>query len=375
MIKGRALFVIMAALAALLIFSPPSEAKKKKQAKPKAPPKMYIFDVGLGISYDDNILRYSESDLGIFETDTLPSKFSLKSKRDWIIAPQIKATLQRALIGDRMTSFSVGYDYYGYVTNDLRRYSRYTVEARQYFSSKGYGQISFGYIPKYYYRNLFVGTDPNHLNVYLPANFSKGALTVEVGYDITKNIKAAVGYDYQNKSYDEIFNYRDLNLNGVGANISWRAINPLRIWTIFDYESARAKGANMADTILDYSYNAWDITLGARLYASFLPKFKPEIYGSFQFRQINYTTGRMPDFRGRHLFTFGRFDYNYLARLGTSWRMPYQIRLEAEYAFYMKQAHLPNYINVPIVTQPSSQLEKQLNYKANVISFRISRQF
>jgi hypothetical protein len=381
MIKGRISLGLLLAivLSGLLAFSSPVSAKKKTRSKARAHPKYFVLDVSLGVTYDDNIIRYSDPDLDIFASDTLSSKFAIESKQDWIIMPRIRPRLQGALIGNRPAWLILGYDYYGYAKNDVRRYSRFSVEARQYFSSKGYAQLSFSYIPDYYYRNLFIGTDSIYSAPYLPANFSKSAFGAETGYDLTRTLRVYVGYDYQHKTFNDVFSFRDLNLNGFGANAVWKALSRLKVWSFFDYEFARTKAFDLPDTstVPDYSYNAWDITLGVRHYTALWPKLRPELVGTFQFRRIEYQTNKLPDIHGHNIYQFGRGDNNYQVRLGTAWRVLYRMRLEVDYVFLMKRSSLPDIYPNPYlnITQTTSELEKKLNYSANVVSLRISRQF
>jgi hypothetical protein len=373
--KGKLSFIIISLLLAAFIVSPASAAKKKARAK--AAPRTFVLDVSLGLTYDDNIIRYSDADLDLFSVDSLPGKFSIKSKSDWIMAPQIRPRIQGRLIGNQPATLTLGYDYFGYVRNDVRRYSRFIVELRQDFLSRGYAQISYGYVPKYYYRNLFVRHDSIGGDIYEPAHFSKNTVGVEIGYDITKTIKGSVAYQFLNKSYDKIFNYRDLTQNGFDITGIWRAAKPLKFWGIYGYENAKAKGADLPDSVLDLSYIAWDLTFGVRHYAAFLPRFKPEFYTSFQFRRIMYQSDKPPANFGRNAFQFARNDNNYLLHLGAACQVAYKLHLDADYAFSTKRSSLPDlypdtHLNIP---QTTRQLEKMLNYSANTISLKLSRQF
>jgi hypothetical protein len=367
------IFITALLLTATLVS--PAGAKKKTS---KAHPKFFVLDVSLGLTYDDNIIRFSEADLGLFGTDTLESKFSVKSKTDWIVAPQIRPRIQGRFIANQPASLTLGYDYFGYVKNDIRRYSRFLVELQQNFMSRGYAKLTFGITPKYYYRNLFLYHDTTGFDIYIPAKFSKNNIQAELGYDITRNIKGAVSYQYQKKSFNHEFKYRDQNVNILSASGNWRALKILKVWAEYDYENNKAHGADMADTIPDFSYIAWDITLGARHYSRLLLTLKPEIYASFQYRHTAYQSSRIPRLLNTtHVFEYGRNDNNYLIRLGTAWQIPYRLRLEADYAFMQKKANLPDIYPIPLINviQTTAELERKLNYKANTVTLRISRQF
>lgn len=353
----------------------PAIAKKKHA---KAQPKYFILDVSLGLTYDDNILRYSDADLDLYGSDIQPAKFAIESENDWIVTPQIRPRLEHRFIGGQQASLTLGYDYFGYIKNDIRRYSRFSISAQHYFSKKGYAQLSYGYIPKYYYRNLYYGGDSLAADLYLPAKFSKNTLRAEVGYDFTKEIKGSVSYQYLKKSYNHEFNYRDLSLNGFAVDGVWRAMKILKVWAGYNYENAKAKGADMADTLPDYSYIAWDVTAGVRHYMNIWPQLKPEVYTSVQFRHTTYQSSKVPRlFNTVHAYQYGRSDNNYQLRLGAACQIPYKLRLELDYTFSLKRASLPDIYPNPFwnITQSTNELERKLNYSANTITLRVSRQF
>jgi hypothetical protein len=372
--KGKFPLLIILSLILVSFFASPASAKKKTKVKPT---KYLTFDVSLGIIYDDNIIRYSEADLDLFSADSIPSKFSIESKSDWILTPQVRARLQNKLFGNQFSSITLGYDYFGYVRNDIRRYSRFSIAARQDFLSKGYVQLTFGYVPDYYYRNLFYLHDPLGGDLYMPAKFNKNSVLAEIGYDITKTIKADIGYQFVDKSYNREFTYRNLSLNGFNINGVWRPLNILKFWGGYDFENANTDGANMPDSVLDLSYDSWGILFGVRHYASFMPNLKPEFYATFQLQHIAYQSNRPPDLRGRHIFQYGRTDNNYIAHIGAACRIIHQLHLETDYGFFTKKVSLPDiYPNLLInIPQTTSELEQKLNYNANAVTLRISRLF
>ena len=354
--------VILSA-AILLLSAPNAEAKKKprRKSKPKTE-KVFYFDLGLDISYDDNVINYSDADLDLFGSDSLSGKFAIESKDDWILIPRIHPGLKTKFIGGQEAIFEAGFDYYGFVQDDVKRYSRLSISGRQYISKKLYGELSYYFIPDYYYRNYT--TIPGDTSSYKEAKFSKHSVALEAGYEIVRNLNGRVKYTYQHKSFNKDFNFRNTNLNGIDIEGIYRLKWPFRVWAIYGYEDSKADGADMAETFIDASYHAWDITFGARYFSSLLPKYKPEIFASLQNRFIKYQTDRLND-----IYRVGRDDHNILARLGTTWRLPYRIGMTAEYVFSKKDASLPNiYTN-------TSALEDLLNYTSNSITMRFSRQF
>lgn len=362
---------IFLALAFIAASAPNAEAKKKPKRKPKpAAEKMFYLDLGLNLAYDDNVINYSDSDLELFSSDSQAGKFAIESKDDWIITPKIHPRLETKFIGGRKATLEGGFDFNAFMQNDVKNYSRLSLRGRQYISKKFYGQVSYYYIPDYYYRNYT--TISGDTSSYAEAKFSKHSLGIEIGSEIIRDLTGSVQYIYQHKSFNDEFNFRNSNLHGVDIEAIYRLKLPFRVWAIYGFETSKAKGADMAESYIDASYDAWDITFGGRYFSSILPKYKPEIYASFQNRIIKYQTDRLND-----VFRLGREDHNILLKFGTGWRMPYSIRMEAEYAYARKDASLPDiYPDSRIgVTETTAQLEKKLNYTSNSITIRFSRQF
>jgi hypothetical protein len=359
-------------LATLLLLTLPSQADAKRKVKHKKSKtiKYLYLDASLGISYDDNVINYSDADLNLFSNDSLQGKFAIQSKDDWIIVPQIRPRLKASFLGGQTAWVSLGFDYYNYIQNDVLRYERITLEGRQYYSSKGYGQLTYSYIPNYYYRNYTVGRDQYGFDIFHEAKYSKHSVALETGYDFTRLISGTVIYNYQHRSFNKEFNFRSTNLNGIDLQGMWKVLPMVRIWAYYGYESSRAKGADMPDTIVDVSYDAWDITFGARYYAPFLKKYSPELFSAFQFRNIKYQSDRPLD-----AYRLGRKDNNYLLRIGVACRIHHDFQAELTYSYLQKKAQLPDLYPNGNVRETTSQLENELNYKSNIILLRFSRTF
>jgi hypothetical protein len=354
-----------------LIISVGVDAKpKKKPGQSSQAERTIIFDAALSITYDDNIIRYSEADLGLFDQNALTGKFSIKSKDDWIIVPRISPRIMGRLLGDQISWVDLGFSYYAYTTNDVRRYSRLSLGARQYFTGKLYGEVSYAFIPSYYYRNYQVGTDSAG-DLFAEAKFSKHMITAEFGYEISKTLSATAAYKYQHKTYNADFDFRDLNGHGVEIGSAWRPIAPIGFAASYEFERAIARGAEMAVSVLDVSYDSWDILFGIRHYMSILSGIRPELFGSFEVRGTRYQTNRYV-----HTYYFGREDFYYMPKAGVSLRLPYQIRGTLEYSLIERNSNLPDiYPDSGRVPQTTDELERKLDYNSNSITLRLTRRF
>ena len=344
---------VLALILTLLVWSPADAQKKKKSSKPRRQ-QIFFFDARLELTYDDNIINYSDADLDLYGDDARPDKFVIDSKDDWIITSRLESRLKGKFISARTAWLDLNFNNYFYVRNEVRRYQKYGLSARQYFIRGGYAEIEYSYIPDYYYRNQF------YEGSYIEANFSKHFLKAEVGFNLMPSLKGDVSYRFQSKTFNEEVKERDLTVNGVRLDAIWNASKKFKFWAYYGLERANARGADDPDPdVKDVSYDAWDITLGSRHYSPYLRKLSPQLVVSLQYREIRFQTTKYGD-----IYRFGRRDSNYEFRIGTAWQLPYMIGLDIDYKLQAKRTDLYD---------PS--VGNLLEYDSNSISFELKRRF
>lgn len=349
------LITIIAFAAVCLVWSPAEAQKKKKKKKPKSQ-QVLFFEASLETKYDDNIINYSDDDLDLYDINARPDKFAIESKDDWIIIPRIEGRIKGNFIGGHTGWFEVNFTDYHYARNEVRRFQRYGASARQYFMKGAYGEVEYYYIPDYYYRNQYYQATGS----YIEASFAKHFLKLEAGYDIRSNLKADLSYRYQRKSFNSEVSERNLNIHQARFDAVWRATRVQKIWVYYDLERAVAAGKDDPNPeARDVSYDAWDITLGTRLYSRLFGKLRPEVVSHLQFREIKFQTVKYQD-----IYRFGRKDRNIVFVVGTSWNLPYRLRFNVDYTYKQKRTDLP----VPSV-------ESLLDYNSNIVSFELNRGF
>ena len=345
--------VWVAALIMSVMLWSPASAQKKKSRKPKRQ-QIIFLDARLELAYDDNVINYSDADLDLYGDNARPDKFAIESKDDWIITSRLAARLKGNFISGRTAWLDLRFNYYHYARNEVRRYQLYGLTARQYFMKGGYGEISYSYLPEYYYRNEY------YQGSYIKADFSKHYLKAEVGADILPSLKGDVSYRLQRKFFNPQFRERNLTVHGVRLDGIWRAIPIFKFWTYYGFERALARGADDPDPdVKDVSYDAWDLTLGVRHYSPFLGELRPELVATFQYRIIKFQTIKIRD-----IYRFNRRDTNYELRLGTSWHLPFKVRLDIDY-----------YLQAKRVSLQESSVEGLLEYDSNLVSFELNREF
>jgi len=349
-----AVLIILAAAMTIAVLAPSAEAKRKKKPKKQKKEKILFIGTDLKFTYDNNIINYSDADLDLYDTGGDTSKFAIESKDDFIISPKVDIRLKGNFIAHHTAWIGTNITYYYYVQNEIRRFQKYSLFARQYVGNGKYLEAEYAYIPDYYYRNQF------YQGTFVEASFSKHYLKFEAGAQLFPSLNTTLAYRRQMKYFNAEVSERDLTVNGVRAEGVWRASKSLKFWLYYGFEAASAAGAdNPSLDVKDVSYDAWDITLGGRYYSRLLGKLKPQLVSTLQFREITFVTNKYLD-----IYRFDRNDHNLQFRVGTAVQAPWKTRVDLDYVYKQKRADLP----IP-------SLESLLNYNSYSISLTLRRDF
>ena len=109
----------------------------------------------LGMIYDDNICRYSDSTLEEFSAGTDPENFAIETDDDLIINPAIDAEVSHArLLFGKESRFRVRYQRWDYARNGIKTNEEVNLRARQIVRASDYVEASFTYAPKNYVKEL-----------------------------------------------------------------------------------------------------------------------------------------------------------------------------------------------------------------------------
>jgi hypothetical protein len=354
--KFKILTTTIALLVVAIILPSDAFAQKKKSKKKSKKSSALTIATNFKITYDDNIINYSDDDLDLYIGGDNQSKFSIDSKDDWIFAVGLQPRLKGKFIWGHTAWLQLDFDYLYYAKNDVKRYFKLGALARHYLFKAAYVEIEYSYIPDYYYRNQYV----QDLNTYIEASFSKNYLKAEIGYNIFSSLKVDVSYRYSTKAFNDEVSERNLVSHKLRTDLIWNPSKTVKYWVNYGFDDANADGADIEDLeIKDVSYDAGDMTFGLRYYTSKPKSIKPEYVGSFQYRKIRYQTDKYTD-----IYRAGREDDNIQLRFGTVWSMPYKLRLAIDYYYQMKRADTP-----------LADVENLLDYNSNSISLNFTRSF
>ncbi len=111
-------------------------------------------DVTLGIIYDDNIARYSDTTLKLFQDNTEPWRFAITNHEDMIVDTQIQAAVSRPLFSGRDATLRGRYERWDYVENTIKNNYEIQVRLRHNVRATDFVEAGYTYAPDSYIKEL-----------------------------------------------------------------------------------------------------------------------------------------------------------------------------------------------------------------------------
>lgn len=129
---------------------------KKPERKPAAKARRWRVNsnFALGVIYDDNICRYSDDTLDLFQSSQKPEKFAITNKEDVIFNSKIHAEFHRPLLFGQKTALRVRYQRWDYVENSIKTNDEFNLRFRQTFRRYDYLEATYTYAPDSYIKEL-----------------------------------------------------------------------------------------------------------------------------------------------------------------------------------------------------------------------------
>jgi hypothetical protein len=269
------------------------------------------FNLGLGIGYDNNILKYSDADLDEFDTTTVDStgEFGIKSKDDFIFSPRADIGFKSKLFRHTFQA-GLGAGYFIYAKNDIKNYANLRIWVRQFIRKATYLQMSSTYIPQYYYRNLYatgVG--------YRKAKFNKNTFELMLAAPIYKILEGSFTYRYENKDFNQEFNERDLKANNFAVELTAQPNHFYKVWGGYEYTIAKGAGRNNPNDRRDTSYDSFLFWLGSRFYLNGLKNREMRLGATISYKDILFQTDKLTT---EDRYRFGRQDNRWSITLNAS---------------------------------------------------------
>lgn len=279
-------------------------------------------------SFDNNIINYSDADRTLFETEPTNQRFAISSLDD-------RATT----VGARMT-----YDYGRrrsglwrirlrgsatfFALNSYRRYSQWGMELRRIIG-RSYGEISFGWLPKFNLRNLYWRPMPDRpVGVrYAAADFSRVSFGLELGTALTSKLDGRVNLELGSSNYKYPFDERDNSTVTESARLSYDLSRRASVYGGFGLAQSRAAGKDSLNPVVkDISYNARLAEVGARY--KFDRRGRIIASGSLDYQHQDFKSQKPLD-----LNHYQRVDDDYEFNSSLQWRVSDYFVPEFDYSY------------------------------------------
>lgn len=220
-----------------------AQDKKKKKKK-----KIGLeFKIGLAMTYDNNILKYSDKYLDRFMNGQDSARFQwLDTYDDLIINPSIQGIYTFKIFKKLKTKINASISPKIYSVNQHKNWFNWGVGLTQYFSKKGSVKILYSYIPNFYVRHF---RDDQWIDVYgytpetfTPYEFSKDNIGIYAQNTFFKRTRIRLSLYharyYHNKHYTE-YDSKDWL---YGINLYQGITKNLRLDFGYQFVTSDAKG-------------------------------------------------------------------------------------------------------------------------------------
>ncbi len=154
------------------------------------------------IKYDDNILQYSDTDKAALDPD-LPKYSGVSQASDFIFSPRLRLDFRFPA----RLRLSVKYKHNFYFKNPVKDYGLASLGITGKFGKGDAILLKYSYLPEFYLRNLYAAGD------YFPARFALQIASLKYDHKLTRDFTVGIGYQWENRDYNEIFNGRDAVTN------------------------------------------------------------------------------------------------------------------------------------------------------------------
>lgn len=197
-------------LMALFIISPGDAMAQKKSKKKKKAPEFNI-NFKLGVTYDNNILKYSDQYLDRFMNGEDKGRFHIETYDDAIFYTAIQMSSAVRIFGKRKTVFNADFSRRTYAVNSIKNWQFFTVGIRQYTQGRISFKFLYSFIPDFYVRHfrdeMWVEVFGYNTVSFQPYSFSKDnyGFWIQKYFFKSTRIKLSLFYSdyFHNKHYTE----------------------------------------------------------------------------------------------------------------------------------------------------------------------------
>ena len=298
-----------------------------------------------GVSYDDNILRYSDHYLNLFSTGSEADRFLINSTAGTVVSNDIDIGWKNYFFKRLPTEISALVSHRVYAGNTVKSWNSWQLDAKQYLHKRTAIGITYANIPDFYIRHQRKIDDTGN-SQSVPFEFSKVGFSIRLIHSFSRHTKIWASFADSRYDYSQIYtNYNSRN-RSYRFDLYQSITRKLRVNGGVEFTNSVAEGGGGKDTVyveennsarstVDPSYNDVTVRLGLRFD---LPKFadlRHQIRLYSRYGRRTFTTSESAQTDRLHA---GRQDR--ILSLGVNYRfyLNRQFNIQVFYNWYQRDA-------------------------------------
>ncbi len=316
----------------------------------------WTLEVGLAISYDNNILKYSDKYIGRFTNSEDPGRFHIKSIDDAILRPSLRVERDFDLFPRLSTTLGGEINQRVYLRNSIKNWMNIRFLVKQMLPERTSIQMMYSWTPEFYVRH-YRDEDWVDLYGYTPATFHQYDFTKEdvgglIQHTLWTNTRLAVSFSRARYFYNSHFTEYDSRNSVWGVEVSHPVLKNLRVSAGYQFTSSDATGIdqpgeskNVADDS-DGSFDEDDYSAGITLKLNEPFGLPSSISVDGEYSRRVFTSTHYLDLDPLHA---GRIDHDYGLQLRYAVQLS-QFTVAASYEWRYRDAETTAVVNEPYVS-------------------------
>lgn len=282
--------------------------------------------------YHSNILKYSDSDLDLFESNVKPEKFELNSTDDQVIGLGGSIGVKHDFIFKHTQYDRIVFQSDNFLNNSKKSTHYIGAEIKQYFSKSL--DMTFGYR---FYPQIFVA---RYISVaeenggYRDYDYSKNLYSASADYSLNKHVTLNYSLDYSENYYNKYFTEYDChNISNV-FGLNFAVLENLDLGVKYGLEFSDAAGKDAYDYLSNGSFQAKDASYEeneysfSAVYQLAVADKKIRLAGSYKLQDRFFQSNEVGD-----IYHLGRDDRTGTLNLSCTYPLLKELKIRGFYTY------------------------------------------
>jgi hypothetical protein len=218
-----------------------------EKAKKKKPAITFLGKVALRVIYDDNIIHYSDGDLGDFGEQFNPGKFLVQSADDFIFRPRLDFRMRtERLTGKRLEVRFVASNWF-YKANDIKNNRSFNLRFKHPLFGRDYLELILYHAPEQYLRS-FRDRPPNTPTSvpleYTDFRYTSNSVNLTYWRRLSNKFRGRIALGRSERYYNQAFMENDNWEWRFGGYLDWRFHRRLKLRGEYVYSHVTARAAD-----------------------------------------------------------------------------------------------------------------------------------